>query len=117
MFGRYTISTGKLIRITEYTELTTATTRSLAYIAPLSTVSGGLSLYKKSDTVVMGTTSTVNGLYADLGNGYFLDDNSTLVNNEAIAIVKPGFYRFNAHIMILNNATARFVICFLFLPI
>ena len=88
-------------------ELTTATTRSLAYIAPLSTVSGGLSLYKKSDTAVSAFTAVVNDLYGNGGDGYFLDDNSTLVNNEAIAIVKPGFYRINAHVMITNNGPTR----------
>ncbi|XP_066919784.1 LOW QUALITY PROTEIN: fat-like cadherin-related tumor suppressor homolog [Clytia hemisphaerica] len=91
---------------TDTPELTTATTRSLAYIAPLSTVSGGLSLYKKSDTVVTAFTAVVNGLYGDGDDGYFLDDNSTLVNNEAIAIVKPGFYRINAHVMITNAGSA-----------
>lgn len=83
-------------------------TRSLAYIAPLTTLSGGLSLYTKSDLTASSKETVVNGLHGDGGDGFFLDDNTTLVNNEAIATIKPAFYRISAHIKINNTGPARY---------
>lgn len=90
-------------------------TRSLAYIAPLTTLPGGLSLYTKTDLSVSGRVAVVNGLYGDGGDGFFLDDNATLVNNEAVATIKPAFYRLNAHIKVKNDGIARYKIILLFL--
>ena len=82
--------------------------RSLAYIAPLTTLSGGLSLYTKSDVMASSMETMLNGLYGDSGDGFFLDDNTTLVNNEAVATIKPAFYRINTHIKINNTGPARY---------
>ena len=88
------------------TLLENRTSRSMGFVSPLSTVSGAMSVFTKTALAVSGqTTVMASGLHGDGGNGYFLDDNSTLVNNEAIAIIKPGFYRINAHFIIRNDGS------------
>jgi len=82
--------------------ITDKTSRSLVYMAPTSTLSGGVSIYCKTSNRFARKSGIVGNFVAD-GDGYFLIDNTTLVKNEALAILKPGFYRINAHIIVQNT--------------
>ena len=89
--------------------VSTGTTRSLVFMAPIYAFSGGVSIYCKTSTSFSGKSGTVGNFMAD-GEGYFMENNATLVNNEGLAILKPGFYRINAHIIVQNTgAMSRYL--------